>query len=142
MLHWNRATKIIFALGAIAAYFALAAWSKESFVDFTPKGKVVVRLYRPYEKFGKATRAVISHEWTPRGSLEALADSADDNERSPVVIYEDGRPLGPGHSPHEDIANNGHGRYSHWRGQGFVFSASDNSDPNTNGRHYWAVVPE
>ncbi len=141
MLQWNRATKTVLALVAIAAYFGLAAWSTASFDDFTPKGKVVVRLYRPYEKFGNGTHAVISHEWTERGSLADLADSVDNNERSPVVIYEDGRALGPAHCAHEDIAQLGEGRYSHWRGQGYVFSASDNSDPNSNGRHYWAVVP-
>jgi hypothetical protein len=33
MLQWNRTTKSICALAAIATYFALAAWSKASFVD-------------------------------------------------------------------------------------------------------------
>jgi hypothetical protein len=141
MLQWNRTTKSICALVAIATYFALAQWSKSSFVDYTPTGKTVVRIFRPFEKFGTASFAVIAHEWRTHGSLESLADSADDNERSPVVIYENGRLLGPAHSEHDEIAKLGMGRYSHWRGQGYVFSASDNSDPNTNGRFYWAVVP-
>jgi hypothetical protein len=141
MLPWNRTSKAIYALAAIAAYFALAQWSKATYVDYTPKGKAVVRLYRPFERFGDSTLAVIAHEWTTRGSLDDIADSADNNQRSPVLIYEDGHLLGPGHSYHVDIASVGQGRYSHWRGQGYVFSASDNSDPNTNGRSYWAVVP-
>ena len=139
IMQWNRTTKSLCALAAIAAYFALAEWSKATYVDFTPKGRRVIRLHPPYEKF--APLAVIAHELTTRGSLDDLADSADNNERSPVVIYENGRPLGPGHSRHTDIAHVGQGRYSHWRGQGYVFSASDNTDPNTNGRYYWAVVP-
>jgi len=141
MLQWNRTTKSIAALVAIATYFALAAWSKASFVDYTPTGKTVVRIYRPFENFGVSSHAVIAHEWTTRGSLEDIADSADNNQRSPVLIYENGRQLGPAHSKHADIAALGMGRYSHWRGQGYVISASDNSDPNTNGRFYWAVVP-
>jgi hypothetical protein len=141
MLQWNGTTKSICALVAIATYFALAAWSKASFVDYTPTGKTVVRIYRPFEEFGASSHAVIAHEWTTRGSLEDIADSADDNQRSPVLIYENGRQLGPAHSKHSDIADLGMGRYSHWRGQGYVISASDNSDPNTNGRFYWAVVP-
>lgn len=141
MLKWNKTTKSICALVAIAAYFAFAQWSKASYVDYTPKGKKVIQLYRPFERFGTSKLAAISHEWTTRGSLNDIADSADNNERSPVVIYENGRRLGPGHCKHADIAELGEGRYSHWRGQGYVFSASDNTDPNTNGYYYWAVVP-
>jgi len=141
MLQWNKTTKSIGALVAIAAYFALSLWSQASYVDYTPKGKTVVRLYRPFERFGTSKLAAIAHEGTTRGSLNDIADSADNNERSPVVIYENGRLLGPGHSRHADIAQLGEGRYWHWRGQGYVFSASDNTDPSTNGRYYFAVIP-
>jgi hypothetical protein len=141
MLQWNRTTKSICALVGIATYFALAAWSKASFVDYTPTGKTVVRILRPFEKFGPSSHAVVAHEWTTYGSLDDISDSADDNQRSPVQIYENGRLLGPGHRKHAEIAALGMGRYSHWRGQGYVLSASDNTDPNTNRRYYWAVVP-
>jgi arylsulfatase A-like enzyme len=50
-------------------------------------------------------------------------------------LLEDGRELGPAHSPHEDVREQGSGRYSHWKGRLF-FSTSDGSDPNTNGRSY------
>jgi hypothetical protein len=33
------------------------------------------------------------------------------------------------------------GRFSHW-GDGLHFSASDNSDPRTNGRSYTIIVPQ
>jgi hypothetical protein len=141
MPEWNRTTRSICALVAIATYLALAAWSKASFVDYTPTGKTVVRIFRPFEKFGASRYAVIAHEWTARGSLEDVADSAGNEQRSPVLIFENGRQLGPAHSKHSEIADLGMGRYSHWRGQGYVISSSDNSDPNTNGRFYWAVVP-
>ena len=35
----------------------------------------------------------------------------------------------------------GRGRFSHWVTY-VLFSASDNSDPNTNGREYVAVLPD
>jgi hypothetical protein len=74
-------------------------------------------------------------------TLNMLADSTSDNKRSPVLLYENDHLLGPAHSLHADIGKLGRGRYSHWTDWGFIFSTSDNSDPNTNGRAYWAVVP-
>jgi hypothetical protein len=136
---WDRTSKSICVLAAIAAYFALAEWSKKSFVDLAPAGKMVVRLDRPFERYG--VLGVASNQLTTIEALEATTDSADNNERSPVLLYEDQRLLGPAHSSHEDISVRGRGRYSHWKRQGFLFSSSDNSDPNKNGRSYWAVVP-
>jgi hypothetical protein len=63
---------------------------------------------------------------------------------SPIMLYEDDKPLGPAHAtPHSEIGTLGHGRFSHWKGNFsvFVFSSSDNTDPRTNGRTYWAVKP-
>jgi hypothetical protein len=54
---------------------------------------------------------------------------------SPLQLFEDAKPLGPAHSCHDDIRNQGRGRYSHWR-QTLYFAPSDESDPNTNGRVY------
>jgi len=54
---------------------------------------------------------------------------------SRLVIYEDGKPLGPAHANPEKIQRLGEGRYSHW-GRRLYFSTSDNSNPNTNGRTY------
>ena len=64
-------------------------------------------------------------------------DKADDktNNGSTLVLLEDGKPLGPAHTPHEEIRQKGQGRYSHWQ-QFVFFSTSDNSDPMTNGRKY------
>jgi hypothetical protein len=72
-------------------------------------------------------------------TLDGLADSYEIPARSSVILLEDGHPLGPAHSLHTDIRDVGHGRFSHWRGIGIVFSTSDNSNPNKNGRAY-AVV--
>jgi hypothetical protein len=62
-----------------------------------------------------------------------------DRLEGPVQIYEDNTPLGPADAPFNEIRKLGKGRYALWRGIGFAFSASDNSDPRTNGRHYWIV---
>ncbi len=59
--------------------------------------------------------------------------------RSRLVLYEDGVPLGPAHSTHERIRALGRGLYSHWD-RILYFSASDNSDPRTNNRHYSASI--
>jgi SAM-dependent methyltransferase len=51
------------------------------------------------------------------------------------TLLEDGEPLGLGHCLPEHVRRAGHGRYGEASGQ-FYFSASDNSDPNENGRRY------
>jgi len=56
--------------------------------------------------------------------------------KSMLMLYEDGKPLGPGKSAHKDIRETGEGRFSHWTREGLYMSASDNSDPRTNGRKY------
>ncbi len=56
--------------------------------------------------------------------------------KSMLVLYEDGKPLGPPRSAHRDIREKGQGRYSHWGRESLYFSASDNTDPRTNGRKY------
>jgi len=103
-----------------------------------PKGKIVVRMKKPFETF-KGSYMVVDHAL---GSLTEFADYPNHYYRSPIVLYEDDHPLGPAHSAHTDIAFVGEGRFSYWKPQGMVFSSSDNSNPNTNGRRYWAVLPE
>jgi len=62
-------------------------------------------------------------------------DSSSGGNVSNVVLYENGKPLGPAHSVHNTIRTVGNGAYSHWRNSLYL-SASDNSDPRTNGRVY------
>lgn len=59
---------------------------------------------------------------------------------SALRLQEDGRSLGPMHALHDDIRKIGGGVYSHWNEQ-LYFSASDNSDPRTNGRSYLVTAP-
>jgi hypothetical protein len=61
--------------------------------------------------------------------------------RTRLLLYEDGKLLGPPHSAHVDIMEHGLGRWSHWGARSIQFSSSDNSDPRTNGRQYRIVNP-
>lgn len=54
---------------------------------------------------------------------------------APVTLYENDAPLSIADASHDDIRNLGEGRYSVWKGW-IYFSASDNSDPMSNGRRY------
>ncbi len=134
---------------ATAAYFLLAHWLAISYVgvSYVRPDSIApnvagekVELLRPFAKFLNSDFAVIAQNHL----FKELADSADNNERSTIELYENGKRLGPPHSKHADVANIGRGRYSHWRQSNsiFVFSSSDNSNPQTNGRAYWVVKPD
>lgn len=60
---------------------------------------------------------------------------SDEQGRSRLLLYEDGRNLGPAHALHETVRQHGRGAFSHWGGS-LLFSTSDNSDPRTNRRTY------
>ena len=126
------------AVVALALYFGLAEGLRRSFVNPAPEGHIVVRLNRPFEKHGEF--GVTSYQLRSIQSFQNATDSVDRKKRSPVLLYENNRLLGPGHSSLDQVAQLGRGRYLH-SSLGFVFSASDNTDPNVNGRRYWAVLP-
>jgi len=67
--------------------------------------------------------------------LRAMADEVDNWERSPLRLFENGHALGPSHELHFRIRRDGGGGYSHWQDR-LLFSTSDNSSPNENGRTY------
>lgn len=57
-------------------------------------------------------------------------------------LYEDDKLLGPPNTPQQEIIDKGEGRFIFYRDQSnyfgpvLMFSTSDNTDPNTNGRNY------
>jgi len=78
--------------------------------------------------------------YTHESGFAYLVATTVDPGGKKLHVFEDGKELGPGDSLHEDIRKKGMGLYSHWSSgpNAFkvYFSASDNSDPNTNGRKY------
>lgn len=132
---------VTLVLGVLALYFPLAIYLKYSYIPQAEPPVIRTFMLPPFAKFGGDGHAYqASTEFI--ASLDELADSANDGAKSPIVIYENGNPLGPAHSSHEDIEKIGYGRFSHWRGMGIIFSASDVTDPNTNGRRYTVVAPK
>lgn len=79
---------------------------------------------------GKWVRALIGVESDGNGQIAA----------SQLALFENGRSLGPPHSLHARIVQEGGGRYSHW-GDQLIFAASDNSNPAYNGRTYAIAYP-
>lgn len=132
---WNKRTKWACALAGTALYFSIALALKYSYLPpAVPPGEKIA-LHRPFSKFGAFGFVADMPE------LSASADSDANLSRSRYVVYENDRALGPPHSPHAEIAALGGGRFSHREGA-IAFSSSDNTDPNSNGRGYWAVLPK
>jgi len=131
------------SLVAFAVYLPLAYLTGRDFVpQSVPEGEIVERLMIIYPQ---NRYAYFSQSY----GTSSYADLDMDNQKSPIIIYEDMTPLGPAHSQRVDVEDTGRGRYYHSRIDGkdgslrfFIFSTSDNSDPRTNGRTYWAVLPK
>lgn len=69
----------------------------------------------------------------------ANGDASGAPQQSILKLYENGVELGAAHAVHDDIRKLGKGRFSHW-GSTLIFSASDNTDPRSNGRTYTYVM--
>jgi hypothetical protein len=128
--------RAIAALGIVAVSFLVALWAMDYFSPLCPQGTGTA-LPRPFAKFDPLGFAYVGAAPT----FDGLSDSSDNSTRSTLLVCENNRRLGPMHSLHAEIAKEGLGRFSHWQGAGFIFSASDNTDPNRNGRNYWVVKP-
>lgn len=80
--------------------------------------------------------------YTWMAHLPDLAGFADNvtpsGNGSSLAVFEDGVQLCQAHAQHQEIAQFGKGRYSHW-GEYLRLSPSDNSDPNANGRVYYVI---
>jgi hypothetical protein len=140
-MQWTRSKIWAGALAGTVIYFSVALYSKYNYAPpIGPSGEKF-RLFYAFKKFDNSKFAYLGNVRPFSSALNILADSNDDNFHSPVLLYENDHLLGPAHSDHASIGKLGLGRYSHWTGAPFVFSTSDNTDPNTNGRAYWAVIP-
>jgi SAM-dependent methyltransferase len=92
--------------------------------------RVLTPLQGPFTPQGGASYAAAVPD------LEYEADTSVAPRRSELMMYEGTRMLGLGHALHNHIADCGKGRFSHWE-KDIIFSATDNSNPNTNGRTYF-----
>ena len=99
-----------------------------------PHNTTTTELTRPFASVGGFGFSAAAPQ------LEDASDIPGNPARSRYLVCEGSQLIGPAHSIHADIAAIGKGRFSHW-GKDFVFSASDNTNPNTNGRRYIAVQP-
>lgn len=80
--------------------------------------------------------------WAAYLPVDWPSDSSQDPACSRLQLWEDDIALGARHALHGAIESEGRGRYSHWDGRRLIFSTSDGSDPNTNGRRYTVSIGE
>ena len=73
-------------------------------------------------------------------TLGTPGDSPENPKVSTVRVYENGVELGAAHSTHADIRKIGKGKFSHWLTGSIYISASDNSNPKTNGKKYTYTI--
>ncbi|WP_407169422.1 hypothetical protein [Bradyrhizobium sp. ORS 111] len=102
------------------------------FVIFTPKAHGVIDKAMIAPETGSAYSSpvqIIRFPYTVR------ADTNESPRESTLIVLEDGHALGPAHSLHAKVREDGGGRYSHWNDI-LIWSTSDNSDPRSNGRLY------
>ncbi len=92
------------------------------------------------EGLGRSLTPPFAHDtgfaWTASvPDASRFADNAGHPQRSMLQVTEDGARLAGPHAAHDDIRHLGGGRFSHWNDI-VMFSTSDNTNPNQNGRRY------
>jgi len=122
------------AIALFAVYFPTAFYLKATFVPPSPEAAAYWLPYPPFPRLGLAEKGNAYVSWLPP-AYDELADDGENPDRSPLILYEDGKPLGPAHSNINEIVEQGGGRYLHLKGQ-IVFSPSDNGSPNAPWRKY------
>jgi hypothetical protein len=125
---------VLGSASAVIVVFWVTVFALNYFIPLCPMGAAVL-LKAPFYTYAAGGSAYIAEA----PSLRSAGDSSEKPEQSTYLVCENRHPLGPAHSEHADISTKGKGRFSHWSLAGFIFSTSDNSDPNTNGRIYLAT---
>src|SRR3954451_21072137 len=108
MTSWIRPQYVVPAALGIVAYFAAALTLKYSWVGSPKPPGEIVRLNRPFYQL--EGRPFAFGAQAPQ--FERLADTVGAPTRSPFMLFENDRPLGPAHSLHAEIGNSGAGRFS------------------------------
>src|SRR5262245_14288735 len=114
-------------------YFDVSTSTNCAAASCCPNGETVV-LSPPYLHMGgyayKSSIPELSH----------LSDTTEKGTYSRAIICEGDHQIGPAHTQWVEITQRGFGRFSHYN-DAVVFSSSDNTDPNSNGRQYKIVIP-
>src|ERR1700754_1798149 len=96
----GKKTWIACGLAATALYFPSVLWLKQTYVEPPrPAGARVIRLERPFYELLGSNNRVFSVK-VP--ALENLSDTMEQPDRSPFLLYEGTRRLGPPHSDHSE----------------------------------------
>jgi hypothetical protein len=130
---WTWWMNLLGAIGVVAASFFIALAAMNYFWSPCSGG---IALRGPFQRLASGFAYV-----APAPSLVDRSDTPEAPKRSTAYVCEDNLALGPAHTPHGEIDTLGRGRFSHYLKNGFIFSTSDNSDPNKNGRTYMAIQP-
>ena len=69
------------------------------------------------------------------GLLVSPDDANGAEQRSTLQLFENGRRIGPAHTPYSIIEHRGDGAFTNWQGA-LTFSSSDRTDPRFNGKAY------
>lgn len=127
------------ALSGLHADNILEAASALTRIAFPPRPDLCMR----FRDLKMPFHGVVQHEGHAYTAiahgLASVADTAA-GPRSPLILCEDFKRLGPPHSELADVKNLGGGRYRHFE-RDLFFSSSDGSSPLTNGRTYFAILP-
>ena len=118
-----------------AAYIPLALWLGHSYSPrpMPPEPRWQLLRFEHIEGFAFRSRP---------GRFTQFEDDQVAAQQSPLILYEDDKPIGPAHSARSDIEHAGRGRYAHWKDLGILMSTSDNTYPGKNGRLYWVGLPK
>jgi hypothetical protein len=121
-------------IALFAMYFPVAFYLKATPAPSPDTPKIFWLPYPPFPRLGLAEKGNAYVSWLPP-DYDELADDDENPDRSPLLLFEDGKQVGSAHSSVADIMELGAGRYVHLKGQ-LVFSPSDNGDPNGPWRKY------
>jgi len=114
----------------LAVYIPIALFRQSTYGLPATSPGAVLELDRPFRN--PPTVSGLAH-YAEAPSPDRVADTNDDPDRSPYIVYENDRLFGPAHLRYDVIAELGHGRFSHWKGI--------RANPTSNGTKYWVVLP-
>jgi hypothetical protein len=129
---------VVCALSVYAAFLAVAILIRSD--DSTTRPPPGAGTYHTIAGIHRFSSEKFMYSGPVMPLFSRFQDGDYDRQHSPILIYENDKPLPFPHTRPDAIEDIGRGRYAHL-GTMFLFSTSDNSDPATNGRSYWAVYP-